>query len=572
MPCRAVDAAFRDAVFRDAAFRDAAFRDAAFRDAAFRDAVFRDAVFRDAVFRRPGAVAEGGAPGAVGGRRSVGGRRMKVALRNLTLAGLRRCPPLVADAAMVLPPLRRAGARLHEYQGHLRAAARLAGGDRSRYGARLTELATALDDCGLRLPAAPPTRLRRPFNKRVVMALYGSEPWFANGYSVRSRCLLQQLAAVGVDCVPVTRPNFPQDTAAGRDVPRGTEETFAGLRYRRLPAGPSLLDEPVGDYVRSFAGQLAEIMRASDAGIVHAASNHVVGLAACLAAEATGVPSVYEMRGLWHQSTATRWPGWESTETFALHEALEAQAALRADRVVVLSPALAEHVRGWGVPECRIAIVPNGVDPALFRPQPRDPALRTALGAGPDTFLVGFVGTFAPYEGLDTLLRAVALLRRQGVDAAAALVGAGEQEARLRRLAARLAVPAAFPGRVPFARVPAYLGAFDAHPFPRNAAPVTALVPPLKLAEAMACAVPVVVTGLAPLTEMVTHEHRGLVCGHGPEALAAALGRLHAAPDFAAGIAAAARDWVVEHRTWQAAAATLAAVYAGQPVPAAGIA
>ena len=472
----------------------------------------------------------------------------------------------------LLPPLRRAGARLHEYQGRLRAAARLAAGDPSRYGARLAELAAALDGRGLTYPAPPAGRPLRAFNRRVVMALYGSEPWFANGYSLRTRWLLQQMTAAGIRCVPVTRPNFPRDTIAGRAASSATEETVAGLGYRRLSVGPRMLDEPISDYIRSFADSLAEISRATEASVVHAASNHVVGLAACLAAEATGAQSVYEIRGLWHRSTATRWPGWEKTETFALHEFLEAQAALRADRVVVLSRALADHVRSWGVPDGRIAVVPNGVDPALFKPLPREPSLRAVLGAGADTFLVGFVGTFAPYEGLDTLLRAVALLRRSGVNAAAALVGAGEQEAKLRRLAARLAVPAAFPGRVPLERVPAYLAAFDAHPFPRCPADVTALVPPLKLAEAMACAVPVVVTDLAPLTEMVAHERRGLVCAPEPEALAAALGRLHAEPDFAAGMAAAAREWVVEHRSWANAVERLAAVYAARPVPAAGAA
>jgi glycosyltransferase involved in cell wall biosynthesis len=402
------------------------------------------------------------------------------------------------------------------------------------------------------------------------MALYGSEPWFANGYSIRTRCLLQQIAAARISCVPVTRPSFPQDTIAGRDAPHNSEEAVAGIFYRRLPPGPSMLDEPVGDYIRAFAARLAEIARSTEASVVHAASNHVVGLAACLAAEATGARSVYEIRGLWHWSTATRWAGWETTETFALHEWLEAQAARRADGVVVLSRALAEHVRGWGVPDSRITIVPNGVDPGLFRPLPRDPALRAALGAGSDTFLVGFVGTFTRYEGLDTLLQAVALLRRQGIDAAAALIGEGEQKTRLRRLAARLGIPAAFPGRVPFERVPAYLAAFDAHPFARCEAYVTALVPPLKLAEAMACAVPVVVTDLPPLTDVVAHEERGLVCGPGPEALAAALGRLHAEPDFAAGMTAAAREWVVEHRSWRSAVEHLSAVYAAQPAAAAG--
>lgn len=485
------------------------------------------------------------------------------------MAGLRRFPPAGVDAAALLPPLRLSAARLHEYCGRLHAAARLTAHDASRYAARLAELAAALDHGGIVLPQRPAARLCRRFNGRTVMALYGSEPWFANGYSIRTRCLLHEVAAVGIACVPVTRPNFPQDIAAGRHVPRGVEETFAGLSYRRL-AGPDMANEPVGDYIRVFADDLAALVRATDATVVHAASNHVVGLAAGLAAEAAGVRSVYEIRGLWHRSTATRWPGWEAGDTFALHEALERQAALRADQVVVLSRALAAHVRDWGVPEARIAIIPNGVDPASFKPLPRDPALRQALAAGAGTFLVGFVGTFAPYEGLDTVLQAVAFLRSRGIDAAAALIGAGEEEPRLRRLAARLRVPAVFPGRVPFEQVPAYLSAFDAYPIARSQSHLTALVPPLKLAEAMACAIPVVVADLPPLTDMVAHQRTGLIYGRGAEALADALQRLYVEPDFAAAMATAARAWVVEHRSWRQAAASLLPVYGAQSGPAAG--
>jgi glycosyltransferase involved in cell wall biosynthesis len=496
--------------------------------------------------------------------------RVSGTLARLGLGLLGRCPPRLVDAAAWLPPLRRAAARLHEYRGRLRRAAGLAGGDGTRYGARLAELAAALDRGGLPLPPPAPERRASGFNGRVVMALYGSEPWFANGYSIRTRCLLEEIAAAGVCCVPATRPNFPLDLAAGRNAPRRDEEEYAGRRYRRLPAGPGMMDDPVGDYIASFADGLANLVRAGGASVVHAASNHVVGLAACLAAERTGARSVYEIRGLWHWSTATRRPGWEASETFALHEALERQAALRADRVVVLSRPLADHVRRWGVPEERIAIVANGVDADAFKPLPPDRTVRKALGAGTHSFLAGFVGTFTPYEGLDTLLEALATIRARGIDAAAALIGDGEEKPRLQALARKLRVPACFPGRVPFEQVPAYLAACDVYPVSRRDTYVAALVPPLKLAEAMACAVPVVVADLPPLTESVVHERTGLVYGHGAAALAVALQRVHADPDFAAALAAAGRDWVAKHRTWRIVTAPLLSVYSAPMTQPAG--
>jgi glycosyltransferase involved in cell wall biosynthesis len=147
------------------------------------------------------------------------------------------------------------------------------------------------------------------------------------------------------------------------------------------------------------------------------------------------------------------------------------------------------------------------------------------------------------------------------------LIGDGEEERRLKRLARRLRVPAVFPGRVPFDRVPAHLAACDVHPFPRRRAKVTELVPPLKLVEAMACGMPVVVADLPPLRECVAHERTGLVFGHGAAALAAALARLHAEPDLAASLAAAARLWAKEQRSWARVVRPLLAAY-GDPLPA----
>ncbi|HLO76425.1 MAG TPA: glycosyltransferase, partial [Magnetospirillum sp.] len=379
--------------------------------------------------------------------------------------------------------MRATAAHMHEGEGRLSRASRLMDNDTTPYGRRLAELTRALSDGALPLPPPCPEPAAADV-AHAVMALHASPPHVNNGYTVRTLCLLDALRRAGVECAAVTRPNFPHDSAAFRGVPRTDADQAGGHVFHRLHAQAALWEGPLSAYVDAFAIGLADHARRSGAGVVHAASNHVCGLAACLAAEQVGVRSVYELRGLWHWSTINRRPGWQNSETFALHEALERQAALRAHRVVVLSDALAQHARGWGVDPARIVAVPNGVDADAFAPVPRDEAVRAAWGASPETFVAGFVGTFTPYEGLDTLLQAVARLRQRGVDAMAVLVGDGEEADRLKALAGKLGAKAAFPGRVPFAQVPKALAAMDCCPFPRRAEGATLLVPPLKLAEA----------------------------------------------------------------------------------------
>ncbi len=471
-------------------------------------------------------------------------------------------PAWLFDAAGRVPALAAAAAAVHDAQGRIgRAVAALGAAERqSGYGARLGEELAALSAGGLPLPPPPVDRRRAAEGRRgVVMALYGSAPWLNNGYAVRTRCLLDELARRKVPCTAVTRPNFPQDLRAFRTVPQVAEEEADGHRYLRLASPVRMWGDPLSSYVEDFADRLAAVARDSGAAVIHAASNHVCGLAACLAAERAGCRSVYEIRGLWHRSTAVARPGWERSEKYALHEALERQAALRADHVIVLSQALAEHVRAWGVAAERITVAPNGIDRTVFRPRCRDEALRTALGAGPRSFLVGYVGTFAPYEGLDTLVEAVARMRRRGVDAVLALVGGGAEEARLRRLARRRAVPASFPGRIPFSAVPDHYAAFDACAFPRRPG-IAELVPPLKLAEAMACGVAPVVSDLPPLREMVADGVTGVVAS-GVDALTDALCRLSGDVDARTAIAAAAAAWAAENRDWSVSGALLLQAY-----------
>jgi glycosyltransferase involved in cell wall biosynthesis len=474
--------------------------------------------------------------------------------------GLARLSATLLDAAAIVPPLRATCAHMHENQGRIRAAARLMGADPAPYGRRMRELAAALGAGALPLPTIERSP-RRPFDGRVVMALHGSPPHLNNGYAVRTRCLLDGLGAAGVDCVAVTRPNFPHDMAAFRAVPPRTIDEAEGHRWHRLASPAPLWEGPLSDYVQAFADGLARLAAERGATVIHAASNHVCGLAACLAAERVGARAVYELRGLWHWSTINRRPGWGGSETFALHEALERQATLRADRVVVLSEALAAHVRGWGVEPARIACVPNGVDAETFAPTARDEGLRARWGARPETFVVGFVGTFTPYEGLDTLLESIALLRTRGLDIVPVLVGDGEDTERLKRLAAKLGVPAAFPGRVPFGDVPKALAAMDCCPFPRRAEGATLLVPPLKLAEAMACGVPVAVADIPPLTETVIDGETGIVFAQGVKSLAAALAALQRDRATREEMARKARAWVAANRSWDTVTRTLLAAW-----------
>ncbi|MET9965710.1 glycosyltransferase [Streptomyces sp. NPDC006356] len=105
---------------------------------------------------------------------------------------------------------------------------------------------------------------------------------------------------------------------------------------------------------------------------------------------------------------------------------------------VAVSPTVAQRLRHWGVPGPRIRVIPNGIDAPRFRfDEVRRKEARAFHGLPPDAYVVGGVGRLAPGKRFDLLVRA---LHRLPGDVRLLLVGAGPEEAALRRTAQRLGV------------------------------------------------------------------------------------------------------------------------------------
>jgi len=107
--------------------------------------------------------------------------------------------------------------------------------------------------------------------------------------------------------------------------------------------------------------------------------------------------------------------------------------------------------------------VPPGVDTNRF--VPLDPALRTSvrerMGLSPDALLVSSYSRLVPRKGMDTLIRASALLAPRFPELQIAIGGSGRDAERLKKLATKLQAPVVFLGRVPDDDLAPWLGASD---------------------------------------------------------------------------------------------------------------
>lgn len=143
--------------------------------------------------------------------------------------------------------------------------------------------------------------------------------------------------------------------------------------------------------------------------------------------------------------------------------------------------------RGFGKP---VTCVPqHGVDPSLFqREDARD--LREKMGLK-DAYVIGFVGQIARRKGLDTLIRAIALLPKE---CALVLVGTGPDLPKLKSLAQELSVSARVKW-IPWLdqrEILKYVNAFDVFVLPSRTVRSWKEQFGRVLIEAMSCETPVV--------------------------------------------------------------------------------
>lgn len=316
---------------------------------------------------------------------------------------------------------------------------------------------------------------------RVLHVLDHSLP-LHSGYTFRTRAILTAQAAMGIEVRGLTGQRHTAPFG-------GDPEIADGLAFHRtagVPQGPSVYRE--WREIAALSRRIEEVAADWRPDVIHAHSPALCGIAAVRAGRALGLPVVYEIRAFWEDAAVGNGTGREGSAKYWLTRQLENRAVAGADAVVTICEGLRDDLIVRGVSRDKVTIMPNGVDLALFgKPLDRDPAFaeRLGLGEGP---VIGFLGSFYPYEGLDDLVAAMPAIVAAVPGAKLLLVGGGPAEAALKAQVeaspARDAI--VFTGRVPHAEVDRYYALADVVCYPRKAMRLTELVTPLKPLEAMA--------------------------------------------------------------------------------------
>lgn len=224
-----------------------------------------------------------------------------------------------------------------------------------------------------------------------------------------------------------------------------------------------------------------------------------------------------------------------------LHKAWLLGNLRRAGQLVSTSHFMARRTTALTLGLPPLTVVPFGVDTGRFQ-------LRTR--AHGDPLVIGTVKALAPKYGIDTLLRAFALVVARHPELHLRIVGGGPQERDLKALADRLGIAGqvTFTGPVPHSEVPEALCGLDIFVALSRADSETFGV---AVIEASACGLPVVVSDAGGLPEVVVDGVTGhVVRRDDPQAAADRILELMASPDRCQAMREAGRAHVLAHYDW----------------------
>lgn len=395
---------------------------------------------------------------------------------------------------------------------------------------------------------------------RILHILDHSIP-LHSGYTFRTLSILDGQRSLGWETFHLTSPKHIGCTA--------TEEDVDGRHFYRTPGatGPAAKWPVLGEVklMKRLEERLAQVVAEVSPHILHAHSPVLNAIPALRVGRRFGLPVVYEIRAFWEDAAVDHGTTREGSLRYRITRYLETRALRRADQVTTICEGLRGDIVARGIAPEKVTVIPNAVDIESFDPGGSpDEALKTQLGLSGCT-LIGFIGSFYAYEGLDLLLDAFPKILAQLPDVRLLLVGGGPQEAALRAQVKRLGIPdkVVFTGRVPHEEVQRYYDLIDVLAYPRHSMRLTELVTPLKPLEAMAQGRLLIASDVGGHKELIRDGKTGVLFRAGDvSSLAKTINRLLVNREHWAEMRQAGRRYVVEDRNWARSVASYQRVYA----------
>lgn len=375
-----------------------------------------------------------------------------------------------------------------------------------------------------------------------------------SGYTFRSRSILKQQHALGIETCHVTSPKHGNDQAEIEEVD--------GLKfYRSAPISGLMSKLPVLNqmsYIGPMVKRILEVIDIEKPDVIHAHSPALNGLAALKAGRKSGLPVVYEIRAFWEDAAVDHGTCKEDDLRYRLTRKMETHVVKNANAVTTICEGLRGDLINRGFDESKFTVIANAVNIEQFDViTPQDKANNADLAATLELTncdVLGFLGSFYAYEGLDLAIAAMPAVLTKNAKARLLLVGGGPQEQNLKQQVTLLGLEGKviFTGRVPHSEVGKYYSLVDLLVYPRKPMRLTDLVTPLKPLEAMAQGKPVIASDVGGHRELIIDGYNGFLFEAGNvDRLAQRIQDLLSEEGLLSKVISSGREYVERERNWK---------------------
>lgn len=398
---------------------------------------------------------------------------------------------------------------------------------------------------------------------RIVYVVNHSLPHSSNGYAVRTHIVAKGMVQNGFEVIVLTRPGYPFDLDHLAFNSAENCHSIDSVQYMHIHS-PRKIGEAHELWLQKSELAYKKFFKVFKPVAVVAASNWELALPAQKAASELGLPFCYEVRGFWEISRGSINPEFMKSKEFTYLVEQESKAAKLADRVFTINHLMKQELVTRGISQDKIDIIPNGFDfNKIDKVKDKD--------TFNNQFTIGYIGSFARYEGLDILCDVIYELKNKGKEVKLILVGSSnplglEQKKcdvseELIEQAKRLDIEAnlELTGRLAPAEIGKYFDLIDLIVIPRKKLPVSDIVSPIKPLEAAAKGVAMLLSDIQPFEEFFELGIAAKIENHNAAAIASQIQNFIEFPNKLNELGAKAQQWLKNERQPPHITATLAA-------------
>lgn len=259
-------------------------------------------------------------------------------------------------------------------------------------------------------------------NSAVILHMVGkSLPTTQTGYTLRTHYTVMAQKRLGLEPVVAVQ-------AGGDGVAFEHAQTHIvdDIRYVTL-GGQARNSIPWDEWLELNIREFAEVVCRERPAIIHVHSDFVNAVIAQIVGERYNIPVVNETRGFWEESWLSRTAKSEKWDDISVVERVaglplaylgrqerEAEFRSRATAVVTLAGVMDEHIHSLAdkleLPVNDVRVIPNAVEAKSFPIVSRPLKLASDLQIDEEEVVIGYISSIVEYEGIDTLIKAFALL------------------------------------------------------------------------------------------------------------------------------------------------------------------